>query len=73
MNELDLKFINKNIFFCILGGLARIWAVTLVNPLELVRTKMQSQKMAFYQVVVKFVVCRFFNLQISYTGSWEKK
>ncbi|XP_023329941.1 solute carrier family 25 member 40 isoform X2 [Eurytemora carolleeae] len=32
------------------GGLARIWAVTLVNPLELVRTKMQSQKMAFYQV-----------------------
>jgi len=32
------------------GGLARIWAVTFVNPLELVRTKMQSQKMAFYQV-----------------------
>ena len=32
------------------GALARIWAVTLVSPLELIRTKMQSQKMAFYQV-----------------------
>lgn len=32
------------------GALSRIWAVTLVSPLELVRTKMQSQKMAFYQV-----------------------
>jgi hypothetical protein len=36
-----------NIF---LGALSRIWAVTLVSPLELVRTKMQSQKMAFYEV-----------------------
>jgi solute carrier family 25 protein 39/40 len=32
------------------GGLARIWAVALVSPLELVRTKMQSQKMDFTQV-----------------------
>jgi solute carrier family 25 protein 39/40 len=32
------------------GALSRIWAVTLVSPLELIRTKMQSQKMAFYQV-----------------------
>lgn len=32
------------------GALARIWSVTIVSPLELVRTKMQSQKMAFYQV-----------------------
>lgn len=32
------------------GGIARVWAVTLVNPLELIRTKMQSQRMAFYQV-----------------------
>lgn len=32
------------------GGLARTWAVSLVNPLELVRTKMQSQRMKFYQV-----------------------
>jgi len=32
------------------GGMGRIFAVTLVNPLELVRTKMQSQRMKFYQV-----------------------
>lgn len=32
------------------GGLARIIAVVTVSPLELVRTKMQSQKMAFTQV-----------------------
>jgi len=32
------------------GGLARIWAVTLVSPLELVRTKMQAQKMSFIDV-----------------------
>jgi len=32
------------------GGLARTFAVTLVSPLELVRTKMQSQKMEWKQV-----------------------
>jgi len=32
------------------GGLARIVAVTAVNPLELVRTKMQAQRMPLYQV-----------------------
>jgi len=32
------------------GALARIWAVTIVSPLELVRTKMQSQKMRLSQV-----------------------
>jgi len=32
------------------GALARLWAVTLVSPLELIRTKMQSQKMAIHQV-----------------------
>ena len=32
------------------GALARIWACTIVSPLELIRTKMQSQRMAFYQV-----------------------
>lgn len=32
------------------GGIARVWAVTLVSPLELIRTKMQSQKMTFQQV-----------------------
>jgi len=32
------------------GGIARTGAVSIVSPLELIRTKMQSQKMAFYQV-----------------------
>lgn len=32
------------------GALARVWAVTMVSPLELVRTKMQSQKMGFGEV-----------------------
>jgi len=32
------------------GGLARWFAVTIVNPLELTRTKMQSQKMPWSQV-----------------------
>jgi len=32
------------------GGLARLLAVTLVNPLELIRTKMQSQKMPWSDV-----------------------
>jgi len=32
------------------GGLARTFAVTIVNPLELVRTKMQSQRMKLTQV-----------------------
>jgi len=32
------------------GGLARWFAVTIVNPLELIRTKMQSQKMPWSQV-----------------------
>ena len=32
------------------GGLARVVAATIVSPLELVRTKMQSQKMPIHQV-----------------------
>merc|ERR1719341_3086468 len=32
------------------GGLARLVSVTLVSPLELIRTKMQSQKMPWSQV-----------------------
>ena len=32
------------------GGLARLFAVTIVNPLELTRTKMQSQKMPWSHV-----------------------
>lgn len=29
------------------GGTARIWAASLVSPLELIRTKMQSQKLSY--------------------------
>ena len=29
------------------GGVARIWAVTLVSPLELIRTKMQSKRLSY--------------------------
>ncbi len=32
------------------GGVARAFATTLVSPLEMVRTKMQSKKMAFWQI-----------------------
>ncbi|KAK2713404.1 hypothetical protein QYM36_009316 [Artemia franciscana] len=32
------------------GGLARTWAVTLVSPLELIRTKMQSQRLSYLDV-----------------------
>ncbi|XP_015603318.1 solute carrier family 25 member 40 isoform X2 [Cephus cinctus] len=33
------------------GGIARIWAATLVSPLELIRTKMQSQKLSYNELV----------------------
>lgn len=29
------------------GAVARIWAATIVSPLELIRTKMQSQKLSY--------------------------
>ncbi|KAL6440144.1 hypothetical protein ACFW04_003033 [Cataglyphis niger] len=32
------------------GGTARIWAATLVSPLELIRTKMQSQKLSYAEI-----------------------
>jgi solute carrier family 25, member 39/40 len=32
------------------GSAARVIAVTLVNPLELIRTKMQSEKMSYTEV-----------------------
>lgn len=46
------QFYSKNDTLIALssGALARIWACSIVSPLELIRTKMQSQKMAFYQV-----------------------
>jgi solute carrier family 25 protein 39/40 len=36
------------------GCTARCFAVTVVNPLELIRTKMQSQKMSYKEVGVAF-------------------
>ncbi|KYN32286.1 Solute carrier family 25 member 40 [Trachymyrmex septentrionalis] len=40
------------------GGTARIWAATLVSPLELIRTKMQSQKLSYAEITqtLKIVV-----------------
>ncbi|XP_015171711.1 PREDICTED: solute carrier family 25 member 40 isoform X2 [Polistes dominula] len=32
------------------GGTARIWAAALVSPLELIRTKMQSQKLSYAEM-----------------------
>ncbi|ODM91955.1 Solute carrier family 25 member 40 [Orchesella cincta] len=32
------------------GGLARLWAVTVVNPLELIRTKMQSRRLTYKEL-----------------------
>ncbi|XP_029046830.1 solute carrier family 25 member 40-like [Osmia bicornis bicornis] len=32
------------------GAVARIWAATLVSPLELIRTKMQSQKLNYSEI-----------------------
>lgn len=32
------------------GGTARIWAAVLVSPLELIRTKMQSQKLSYAEI-----------------------
>ncbi|XP_050405550.1 probable mitochondrial glutathione transporter SLC25A40 isoform X2 [Patella vulgata] len=35
----------------IAGVLARIWAVTLISPLELVRTKMQSEQLTYREII----------------------
>ncbi|XP_020290927.1 solute carrier family 25 member 40-like [Pseudomyrmex gracilis] len=32
------------------GGIARVWAATLVSPVELIRTKMQSQKLNYAEI-----------------------
>ena len=32
------------------GATARIWAATLVSPLELIRTKMQSQRLSYSEM-----------------------
>lgn len=36
----------------IAGATARVWAVTLVSPLELIRTKMQSQKLSYAGFII---------------------
>ncbi|XP_031829727.1 solute carrier family 25 protein Shawn isoform X3 [Nomia melanderi] len=33
------------------GSTARVWAATLVSPLELIRTKMQSQKLSYAEIM----------------------
>ncbi|XP_043262162.1 solute carrier family 25 member 40-like isoform X1 [Colletes gigas] len=33
------------------GAIARIWAASLVSPLELIRTKMQSQKLSYPEIM----------------------
>merc|ERR1712058_199765 len=50
------------------GGLARWFAVTIVNPLELTRTKMQSQKMPWSEVIncLKDLISRR-----GYRGLWN--
>jgi solute carrier family 25 protein 39/40 len=50
------------------GGLARMVAVGIVSPLELVRTKMQAQKMAFSEV--KSAVAITFKAE-GLTGLWK--
>lgn len=47
-------FYQKPVWFTSLfaGGIARIWAVTLVSPLELIRTKMQSKKLSYQGILV---------------------
>ena len=40
----------------------RTWAVTVVSPLEMIRTKMQSQKMTMSQVNIH--TQKTFNIQI---------
>ncbi|KAK2582589.1 hypothetical protein KPH14_004877 [Odynerus spinipes] len=44
------------------GGTARIWAAVLVSPLELIRTKMQSQKLSYAEIIEAL------KMLIKYTG-----
>ena len=41
---------SDSVISLVSGGASRVLACAVVAPLELVRTKMQSQKMAFYEV-----------------------
>ncbi|XP_066593481.1 solute carrier family 25 protein Shawn-like [Prorops nasuta] len=49
------------------GGTARVWAATIVSPLELIRTKMQSQRLSYAEITqaLKTVV-----KQNGITGLW---
>lgn len=48
----DVKSYDKQPFWVpiLAGGMARVWAATLVSPLELIRTKMQSQKLSYAEM-----------------------
>lgn len=37
------------------GAIARTWAVTVVSPLELIRTKMQSQKLSYGGILFCYI------------------
>ncbi|KAG4070535.1 hypothetical protein HA402_001201 [Bradysia odoriphaga] len=50
------------------GMSARVLSVTVVNPLELVRTKMQSEKMSYFQVGK---ACRTMIAKEGITGLWK--
>lgn len=60
-NVKDVKSMQQPFWIPIVAGaLSRIWAATLVSPLELIRTKMQSQRLSYSEIgqalrnVVKF-------------------
>lgn len=51
----------------IAGSAARIWAATLVSPLELIRTKMQSEKLSYAEITQALkVVVRYSGI----SGLW---
>ena len=39
------------------GCTARTWSVTIVSPLELIRTKMQSEKLNYFRKSISFRFC----------------
>lgn len=45
-----------------IGAIARVWAVTLVSPLELIRTKMQSKKLSYNGTYHNFLFHAFIYL-----------
>ncbi|CAG7836079.1 unnamed protein product [Allacma fusca] len=51
----------------IAGGLARTWAVTVISPLELIRTKMQSVRLSYKEV---YAACRSLYAVKGIKGFW---